>query len=89
MYTVNMAVKTVTLKQEAYDRLRAARSYPSESFSEVILRARWPQDTVTGSELLERMALRGPMLTEAELDQLEATVSDLRALVPEDKWTTP
>jgi predicted nucleic acid-binding protein len=37
-----MAVKTVSLKTEAYERLKAARRYPGESFSEVILRARWP-----------------------------------------------
>jgi hypothetical protein len=36
-----MSTKTVSLKKEAYDRLRAARRYPGESFSDVVLRARW------------------------------------------------
>jgi hypothetical protein len=37
-----IASKTITLKLEAYNRLRAARRYPTESFSEVVLRATWP-----------------------------------------------
>ena len=49
MYIVHMAIKTVSLKSEAYEPLRSARRYPGESFSEVILRARWPEDTITGA----------------------------------------
>ncbi len=84
-----MAVKTVTLKLEAYERLRAARSYPRESFSDVILRAQWAEDTVTGAELLALMASRGPLFTVDELDELEASLDVQRAQLPEDKWTTP
>lgn len=84
-----MAVKTVTLKLEAYERLRAARSYPRESFSDVILRARWAEETVTGAELLTLLATRGPMFSLAELDELEATLAEQNAQLPEDKWTTP
>lgn len=62
--------KTITLKKEAYDRLRAARRYPTESFSEVVLRATWPEDTVTGRELL-RLAKAGPHLPEGTADLLE------------------
>jgi predicted CopG family antitoxin len=80
-----MSVKTVSLKQEAYDRLRSARRYPGESFSEVILRARWDDQTVTGAQLLERYRLHGPMLTDQELDDLEAVTRSDQP--PADKWT--
>jgi predicted CopG family antitoxin len=83
-----MTVKTVTLKLEAYEKLRAARSYPRESFSEVILRARWPEETITGRELLERLVEEGPQFTLAELDEMDRAVEDQRQLLPEDKWTT-
>jgi predicted CopG family antitoxin len=53
-----MGVKTISLKDEAYDRLRGARRYPAESFSEVVLRATWPEDTVTAGELLRAMKTR-------------------------------
>jgi predicted CopG family antitoxin len=43
-----MGTKTVSLKDEAYNRLKSARRYPGESFSEVVLRATWPEDTITG-----------------------------------------
>lgn len=79
-----MAVKTVSLKTEAYERLRMARRYPGESFSEVILRARWPEDTVTGEELLRRCRDRGGWFTEAERSELDAAKAADRPA--EDKW---
>lgn len=86
VYTTRMAVKTVSLKTEAYDRLRAARCYPGESFSEVVLRASWPEDTLTGADLLRRYREHGPHFTEAELAAMESVkASDLP---PEDKWKT-
>jgi hypothetical protein len=42
----------------------------------------------TGAELLSLLASRGPMLTVDELDELEATVAEQRAQLPEVKWTT-
>jgi predicted CopG family antitoxin len=84
MYTSHMAVKTVSLKTEAYERLRGARRYPGESFSEVILRARWPEETVTGAELLARYRRKGSHFSEAELDAMEAAKAT--AAPPEDKW---
>ena len=86
MYTSHMAVKTVSLKTEAYERLRKARRYPGESFSEVILRARWPEDTLTGAELLALCRERGAVFTEDELSAIEALkAADAPA---EDKWKT-
>jgi predicted CopG family antitoxin len=76
--------KTISLKREAYDRLRAARRYPSESFSEVVLRATWPEDTVTSRELLARLRRARPWFTESELEAIAAMKGADRP--PEDKW---
>jgi predicted CopG family antitoxin len=85
MYVSHVPIKTVSLKVEAYERLRKARRYPGESFSEVILRARWPEDTVTGAELLERCRA-GAHFSAAELDAVDAMKA--AEAPPEDKWTT-
>jgi predicted CopG family antitoxin len=80
-----MAVKTVSLKTEAYERLKAARKYPTESFSEVILRARWPEDTITSTELLRIFDEEEPTFTAEELDAIEAAKEAVNQ-PPEDKW---
>jgi len=79
-----MSTKTISLKLEAYERLRAARRYPTESFSEVVLRATWPEDTITARDLigLSRGARR--RFTDEELDRIEALKR--RDAPPEDKW---
>jgi predicted CopG family antitoxin len=82
-----MAIRTISLKQEAYDRLKAARRYPAESFSEVVLRATWPEDTVSARDLLTLYGETGPRLSDAVLDRLE-TVRSLDA-PPVDKWANP
>jgi hypothetical protein len=78
-----MGIKTVSLKDEAYDRLRAARRYPAESFSEVVLRASWPEDTITAGELLQRLK-SGVRLTADDI----ADIEDLKKKdkPPVDKW---
>jgi predicted CopG family antitoxin len=81
-----VAVKTVTLRLEAYERLRAARSYPGESFSQVILRATWPERSITAGELLARYRVEGPHLTDDELDAIEDVMRT--DALPTDKWTT-
>jgi len=79
-----MSSKTISLKTEAYDRLRAARRYSSESFSEVVMRASWPEDTVSARELLARMRRNRPWLTDSDLDAIAANKAADRP--PEDKW---
>ena len=79
-----MAAKTVTLKTEAYERLRAARRYPTESFSEVVLRATWPEDTVTTGGLLALMRSSSPWFSLDELTAIEAAKRE--DAPPEDKW---
>ena len=76
--------KTISLKKEAYERLRAARRYSSESFSEVVLRATWPEDTVSGLGLLARLRKARPWFSESEL-QVLAELKDAD-VPPEDRW---
>lgn len=79
-----MATKTISLKEEAYNRLRAARRYRDESFSEVVMRATWPEDTVTGRALLDLLGSRRVHLRADELDRIEE--ASQRDHPPEDKW---
>jgi hypothetical protein len=79
-----MGVKTISLKDEAYHRLKAARRYPDESFSEVVLRATWPEDTITARGLIAMFASRGAHFRPDELDRIEA--AKLRDQPPVDKW---
>ena len=79
-----MGTKTISLKDEAYKRLKAARRYPDESFSEVVLRATWPEDTITGRGLLGFLDSRRAELRPNELDQIEELKRHDRP--PEDKW---
>jgi hypothetical protein len=79
-----MATKTISLKDEAYARLRSARRYPTESFSEVVLRATWPEDTVTAGAYLAFVRSRRALLSQDELDSIED--AKRRDQPPEDKW---
>lgn len=80
-----MARKNVSLSIEAYERLISVRRAPSESFSEVILRATWPEDTITGAELLRIFDSGERFFTDAELDEIEKA-KRLMDRPPEDKW---
>ena len=79
-----MATKTISLKVEAYERLTGARRYPTESFSEVVLRASWPEDTVTAGAFLRHMRSGDVAFTDDELARIEeVTRTDAP---PVDKW---
>jgi predicted CopG family antitoxin len=79
-----MGTKTISLKLEAYDRLVAARRTSGESFSQVVMRAQWPQETITAAGLLEMLRERGALLTPEELDRVEQLKHADHP--PEDKW---
>ena len=79
-----MATKTISLREEAYNRLRTARRYRDESFSEVVMRATWPEDTITGRALLDLLSARRVRLRADELDRIDEL--NQRDLPPEDKW---
>lgn len=79
-----MGTKTISLRLEAYDRLRRARRDPGESFSDVVMRAEWPDVGLTGSELLALYERRGPYFSGASLDRVEEVNASDRP--PSDKW---
>jgi predicted CopG family antitoxin len=79
-----MATKTISLRLETYEKLREARRFAGESFSEVVLRATWPEKTLTGAELLERYRAHGPFFAEESLERIERLKAEDRP--PEDKW---
>jgi predicted CopG family antitoxin len=79
-----MTTKTISVHLDAYERLRTARRHPGESFSQVILRARWTEETINGGELLRRLRERGPHFTAEGLDLIEQAKAEDRP--PEDKW---
>ncbi len=84
MHNLCMATKTISLKLEAYERLKAAKSYEGESFSDVVLRATWPEYTVRASDWLRLCRERGPTFSSDELDRIdELKRADAP---PEDKW---
>ena len=84
MHNACMATKTISLKMEAYNKLRSARRYPDESFSEVVLRASWPEETITARELLELCRERGPVYTTEMVERVETLNKDDEPA--EDKW---
>jgi predicted metal-dependent hydrolase len=78
-----MPTKTISIDLEAYERLRAARRSPDESFSRVIKRAHWCSETPTAAALLEALA-RLPTVGDEVLARLdEAQRADTP---PETQW---
>ena len=79
-----MATKTISVRIEAYEKLRRAKRDESESFSDVIMRARWEDEPLTGGGLLQIVRERGPLYSAEQLDAVEEAVRSDRP--PEDKW---
>lgn len=84
MHDLCMPTKTISLRLEAYERLRRAK-LPGESFSDVVMRARWPEGALTAREYLTHVRERGPLFGEPGLDEVEAlSAADAP---PAEKWT--
>ena len=66
-----MGTKTISLKDETYKRLKGCRRYLDESFSEVVLRATWPADTITARAFARADRPRQVHLRTDELDRIE------------------
>lgn len=80
-----MPTKTISLRMEAYERLRRARRHPGESFSDVVMRARWPAEPATAREYLARVRERGPTYDAADLETMERLGTT--DAPPADKWS--
>ena len=81
-----MTTKTISLTLEAYERLRRARRRPNESFSSVVMRARWADEPVEAAEYVRMVRERGPLYSADELKAVEeAKESDSP---PSNKWQT-
>ncbi len=86
MYHTSIATKTVTLTLDAYECLRRAKRTPGESFSSVVRRAQFPEDSITGAEVLERLtrktATRENIVDDETLDRLEEAQRNPRMSCP-------
>jgi hypothetical protein len=79
-----MATKTISLREEAYERLKRARRSPSESFSDVVMRATWDREPMRAGEYLTLVRERGALYAAGDLNGIEeAKASDMQ---PRDKW---
>lgn len=85
MHDPCMPTKTISLRLEAYERLRRARRRPDESFSDVVMRAEWRDTAITAGELRALYAAGGAHLSEEALDRIEDAKRADRP--PEDKWS--
>lgn len=81
-----MSTKTISLRIEAYERLRRARRSPGESFSDVVMRAEWPDHGITARELRAVYDAHGPHLSPDAVERVDAASRSDRP--PEDKWKT-
>jgi len=84
MHGLCMATKTISLRIEAYNRLRRVRR-DDESFSDVVMRALWPEEPATAGEYLSHVRERGATYDVPGLDLIEELGVDDRPV--EDKWS--
>jgi predicted CopG family antitoxin len=71
MHDYHMPTKTISLEIDAYERLKHAKRSPRESFSEVVRRAIFPEESIRGKELRERTFGRTQFLSEEALSAIE------------------
>lgn len=88
-----MAIKTISLELDAYEKLKRAKRTPRESFSSVVRRGRFELDDKprTGKEILAHMqALRKAhpelVLSEREADKLERDIRKQRSVRRKNAW---
>ncbi len=78
-----MATQTVTLDQDAYERLLAAQA-GDESLSEVVRRASFARPAPTGAELLAYFRVGGSGVSDEYLASVEEAAR--RDAPPDDPW---
>lgn len=89
MHNNFMATKTISIELDVYNRLKERRKSPRESFSQILRRAKWDDESLTGQKLLN--VLEGRIATNALLsDEDLNTLDNLQEQdsAPEDKWAS-
>ncbi len=88
-----MASKTISLSVDSYNRLKAARKHPGESFSSVIRRASWddalpPGDGIEILRYYENLESSGtaPYLDEETLAGMDERTSRGRTVRASTDW---
>lgn len=79
-----MGSKNISISEDAYLLLRRARRHPRESFSQVIRRSRWDNESLTAGSWLDAFD-EAPVVSDEVLEALEAGQKADRP--PEDKWS--
>ncbi|MEK7409222.1 MAG: antitoxin VapB family protein [Acidobacteriota bacterium] len=83
-----MAIKTISLELDAYEKLRRAKRPPRESFSSVVRRARWEDQPPDARSLLEGLRVLVKEHPEVLLapDTLRAIERRKRTARPKSRW---
>jgi hypothetical protein len=79
-----MGTKTISLRDEAYERLRSAKRSPRESFSDVVMRAHWSDVPLSAGDYLQLVRDRGGLYAPDQLERMDRAAVEDRP--PEDKW---
>ena len=85
MHDSCMAIKTISLEIDAYEKLRRAKHDDRESFSSVVRRARWDDAAPTAKDLLDdlrRLTREHPevLLPRDALDALDRRKRTIRRI---------
>lgn len=83
-----MAIKTISLELDAYEKLRRAKRNPRESFSSVVRRAKWEDEPIEAGRILEHWRSVARQFPQALLDEktLESMEGRERTVRPSSRW---